>query len=215
MRQCSCSGQWQREGGRTRLSVYVYSINLDVQRDASHTTVVIKIKVGDTLTIQNTENFAHCAQTYLWSRRVGAPGMRVVKTRSDFVLIACTRTRTHTLTHPHKRADTHQLHRSFVLQRRLAWPLRHVLSALLGLAQGQCRRALGRRQRLVHGVAALASALRGGALPSCTYIGLSGNPGRCRRRKSVDAPMEEALASPERKAALARPSVGRAVGRAA
>ena len=74
---------------------------------------------------------------------------------------------------------------------------------------------LHHNQISVVGVAALASALRGGALPSCTYIGLSGNPGRCRRRKSVDAPMEEALASPERKAALARPSVGRAVGRAA
>ena len=47
------------------------------------------------------------------------------------------------------------------------------------------------------GVAALASALRGGALPSCTAIGLSGNPGS-------DAPVKEALASPERAAALAR-----------
>ena len=47
------------------------------------------------------------------------------------------------------------------------------------------------------GVAALASALRGGALPACTTIGLGGNPGS-------DAPVEEALASPERAAALAR-----------
>ena len=46
------------------------------------------------------------------------------------------------------------------------------------------------------GVAALASALRGGALPSCTYIGLDDNPGS-------DAPVDEALASPERAAALA------------
>ena len=71
------------------------------------------------------------------------------------------------------------------------------LSALLGLAPGERRRALGRRQRLVHGVAALASALRGGALPACTTIVLSGNPGS-------DAPVKEALASPERAAALAR-----------
>ena len=47
------------------------------------------------------------------------------------------------------------------------------------------------------GVAALASALRGGALPSCTLIGLYFNPGS-------DAPVDEALASPERAEALAR-----------
>ena len=47
------------------------------------------------------------------------------------------------------------------------------------------------------GVAALASALRGGALPSCTEISLYGNPGS-------GAPVDEALASPERAAALAR-----------
>ena len=47
------------------------------------------------------------------------------------------------------------------------------------------------------GVAALASALRGGALPACTFIDLSGNPGS-------RAPVDEALASPERAAALAR-----------
>ena len=47
------------------------------------------------------------------------------------------------------------------------------------------------------GVAALASALRGGALPSCTAVYLYGNP-------SSNAPVKEALASPERAAALAR-----------
>ena len=47
------------------------------------------------------------------------------------------------------------------------------------------------------GVAALASALRGGALPSCVLIELAGNPGS-------GAPVDEALASPERAAALAR-----------
>ena len=47
------------------------------------------------------------------------------------------------------------------------------------------------------GVAALASALRGGALPSCTHIDLDDNPGS-------PAPVNEALASPERAAALGR-----------
>ena len=47
------------------------------------------------------------------------------------------------------------------------------------------------------GVAALASALRGGALPACTEIGLYGNPG------SSD-PVDEALASSERAAAVAQ-----------
>ena len=47
------------------------------------------------------------------------------------------------------------------------------------------------------GVAALASALRGGALPVCTGIYFSGNPGS-------DDPVKEAMASPERAAALAR-----------
>ena len=47
------------------------------------------------------------------------------------------------------------------------------------------------------GVAALASALRGGALPACTQILLVNNPGS-------RAPVDEALASPERAAALAR-----------
>jgi hypothetical protein len=41
------------------------------------------------------------------------------------------------------------------------------------------------------GVAALASALRGGALPACTWINLDGNPGSA-------APVDEAL---ERKGA--------------
>ena len=45
------------------------------------------------------------------------------------------------------------------------------------------------------GVAALASALRGGALPACTEIALYDNPGS-------DAPVKEALASPERLAAV-------------
>ena len=47
------------------------------------------------------------------------------------------------------------------------------------------------------GVAALASALKGGALPSCTFIDLDDNPGS-------GAPVHEALASPERAAALAQ-----------
>ena len=46
------------------------------------------------------------------------------------------------------------------------------------------------------GVAALASALRGGALPACTTIFLGGDPGST-------APVDEALASPERAVALA------------
>ena len=59
------------------------------------------------------------------------------------------------------------------------------------------------------GVAALASALRGGALPSCTDIELGGNPGS---GEGVDEDgdgdgtcplVDEALASPERAAALA------------
>ena len=47
------------------------------------------------------------------------------------------------------------------------------------------------------GVAALASALRGGALPACTEIYLFDNPGS-------EDPVDEALASPERAAALAQ-----------
>ena len=56
---------------------------------------------------------------------------------------------------------------------------------------------LQRNQISDAGVAALASALRGGALPACTDIRLLGNPGS-------RAPVQEALASPERAAALAR-----------
>ena len=47
------------------------------------------------------------------------------------------------------------------------------------------------------GVAALASALRGGAMPACTRIELGINPGS-------DPRVKKALASPERAAALAR-----------
>ena len=59
------------------------------------------------------------------------------------------------------------------------------------------------------GVAALASALRGGALPSCTEITLGGNPGSDAEgslitESKVDSKVKEALASPERAAALAR-----------
>ena len=59
------------------------------------------------------------------------------------------------------------------------------------------------------GVAALASALRGGALPACTTILLHGNPGsdaegRYATESKVDSKVKEALASPERAAALAR-----------
>ena len=57
--------------------------------------------------------------------------------------------------------------------------------------------SLGNNQIADDGVAALASALRGGALPACTEIDLDDNPGS-------DAPVKEALASPERAAALAR-----------
>ena len=70
-------------------------------------------------------------------------------------------------------------------------------SALRGGALPACTGIyLGGNQIADDGVAALASALRGGALPACTYIGLGGNPGS-------DAPVDEALASPERAAALA------------
>ena len=60
---------------------------------------------------------------------------------------------------------------------------------------------LGRNQaatrRSNDGIAALASALQGGALPACTRILFDYNP-------ASDAPVREALASPERAAALAR-----------
>ena len=71
-------------------------------------------------------------------------------------------------------------------------------SALRGGALPACTRIyLHRNQIGDDGVAALASALRGGALPSCTAISLFGNPGS-------DAPVKETLVSPERAAALAR-----------
>ena len=71
-------------------------------------------------------------------------------------------------------------------------------SALRGGALPSCTKfELDDNQISNDGVAALASALRGGALPSCTKINLGGNPGS-------DAPVREALASPERAAALAR-----------
>ena len=55
------------------------------------------------------------------------------------------------------------------------------------------------------GVAALASALRGGALPACTTIILAGNRGSdAKWIGDVDSKVKEALASPERAAALAR-----------
>ena len=55
------------------------------------------------------------------------------------------------------------------------------------------------------GVAALASALRGGALPACTKIYLKGNPGSdAQGLFDVDSKVKEALASPERAAALAQ-----------
>ena len=59
------------------------------------------------------------------------------------------------------------------------------------------------------GVAALASALRGGALPACTEIKLWGNPGSDAKdlggvEVKVDSKVKDALASPERAAALAR-----------
>ena len=57
--------------------------------------------------------------------------------------------------------------------------------------------ALSSNQIADDGVAALASALRGGALPACTRIYLNYNPGS-------GAPVKEALASPERAAALAQ-----------
>ena len=54
------------------------------------------------------------------------------------------------------------------------------------------------------GVAALASALRGGALPSCTTIFLDGSPGSDAKYPVLDSKVKEALASPERAAALTR-----------
>ena len=56
---------------------------------------------------------------------------------------------------------------------------------------------LDRNQIGDDGFAALASALRGGALPACMGIYLDDNPGS-------DDPVWEALESPERAAALAQ-----------
>ena len=80
-------------------------------------------------------------------------------------------------------------------------------SALRGGALPSCTKIeLGRNQIGDDGVAALASALRGGALPSCTTINLDYNPGA---NEDGDGDwtcpqVEEALASPERAAALAQ-----------
>ena len=63
--------------------------------------------------------------------------------------------------------------------------------------------ALSSNQIADDGVAALASALRGGALPACTTIRLGGNPGSDDHDYG-DSKVKEALASPERAAALAR-----------
>ena len=69
---------------------------------------------------------------------------------------------------------------------------------------------LGNNQIADDGVAALASALRGGALPSCTDIRLYGNPGSDAEgddfgdESKVDSKVKEALAAPERAAALAQ-----------
>ena len=56
------------------------------------------------------------------------------------------------------------------------------------------------------GVAALASALQGGALPACTEINLWGNPGANEDEDGdwTCPQVDEALASPERAAALAQ-----------
>ena len=63
---------------------------------------------------------------------------------------------------------------------------------------------LGGNQIAEAGVAALASALRGGALPACTDIELDDNPGSDDTGRGDDSKVKEALASPERAAALAR-----------
>ena len=79
-------------------------------------------------------------------------------------------------------------------------------SALRGGAMPSCTEIyLSHNQISDDGVAALASALRGGALPACTKIDLNSNPG------SGD-PVKEALASPERAAALARRRDAECVG---
>ena len=69
-------------------------------------------------------------------------------------------------------------------------------SALRGGAMPSCKELhLFNNQISDAGFGALATALRGGEMPSCTFVGLHGNPGS-------DAPVQEALASPERAAAL-------------
>ena len=71
-------------------------------------------------------------------------------------------------------------------------------SALRGGAMPSCKELhLFNNQISDAGFGALATALRGGEMPSCTFVGLHGNPGS-------DAPVQEALASPERAAALAQ-----------
>ena len=87
------------------------------------------------------------------------------------------------------------------------------LAALLeeGAMPNLMRLSLGDNQISDAGVAALASALRGGALPSCTTIYLAGNPGCGEQGVDEDGDpdgstcllVNEALASPERAAALA------------
>ena len=56
------------------------------------------------------------------------------------------------------------------------------------------------------GVAALASALRGGAMPACTRISLDDNPGADEDEDGdwTCPQVDDALASPERAAALAQ-----------
>ena len=69
-------------------------------------------------------------------------------------------------------------------------------SAVRGGAMPSCTDiGLGDNQISDAGVAALASAVRGGAMPSCTEIRLDKNPGSA-------APVQEALASPERMAVV-------------
>ena len=65
---------------------------------------------------------------------------------------------------------------------------------------------LGNNQIADDGVAALASALRAGALPACKNIYLYSNPGSDAGPSNdyVDSKVKEALASPERAAALAQ-----------
>ena len=80
-------------------------------------------------------------------------------------------------------------------------------SALRGGAMPACTQIrLDDNQIGADGVAALASALRGGALPACEYIALDENPGADEDEDGdwTCPQVDEALASPERAAALAR-----------